>query len=201
VAKAQQNDITEMLAAWADGNQDALDRLIAVLYPEFRRIARQHLGRRPGESLESAALANEVYLKLIGAGTIQCESRTHFLALCAQMSRRILVDHARRRRSAKRGGGALQVPLDEIPDVINAEQLQAEAGGIEVVALDRALEALAAIDGRKSRLVELRYFGGLSVEEAAEVLGVSKETAKRDWRMARAWLYAELAGEQKPSKT
>jgi len=201
VAKAQQNDITEMLAAWADGNQDALDRLIAVLYPEFRRIARQHLGRRPGESLESAALANEVYLKLIGAGTIQCESRTHFLALCAQMSRRILVDHARRRRSAKRGGGALQVPLDEIPDVINAEQLQAEAGGIEVVALDRALEALAAIDGRKSRLVELRYFGGLSVEEAAGVLGVSKETAKRDWRMARAWLYAELAGEQKPSKT
>jgi RNA polymerase sigma factor (TIGR02999 family) len=194
VAKVEQNDITKMLAAWAEGNQDALDRLISVLYPEFRRIARQHLGRRPGESLESAALANEVYLKLIGAGTIQCESRTHFLALCAQMSRRILVDHARRRRSAKRGGDALQVPLDE-------ELLQAEAGGIEVVALDRALEALAAIDRRKSRLVELRYFGGLSVEEAAGVLGVSKETAKRDWRMARAWLYAELAGEQKPIKT
>jgi RNA polymerase sigma factor (TIGR02999 family) len=132
-----------------------------------------------------------VYLKLIRAGTIQCESRTHFLAICAQMSRRILVDHARRRRSGKRGGDALQVPLDE-------ELLQAEAGGIEVVALDRALEALATIDGRKSRLVELRYFGGLSVEEAAEVLGISKETAKRDWKAARAWLYAELAGEQRP---
>jgi RNA polymerase sigma factor (TIGR02999 family) len=193
VAKVEQNDIIKMLAAWAEGNEDALDRQISVLYPELRRIARQHLGRRPGESLESAALANEVYLKLIGAGTIQCESRTHFLALCAQMSRRLLVDHARRGRSAKRGGDALQVPLDE-------ELLQAEAGGIEVVALDRALEALAAIDGRKSRLVELRYFGGLSVEEAAGVLGVSKETAKRAWRMARAWLYAELAGEQKPIK-
>ena len=194
MAKVEPNEITEMLAAWADGDTGALDRLIPVGYPEVRRIARQYLGRRPGGSLESAALANEVYLKLIGAGTIQCESRAHFLALCAQMSRRILVDHARRRRSAKRGGDALQVPLDE-------ELLQAEAGGIEMVALDRALEALATIDARKSRLVELRYFGGLSVEEAAEVLGVSKETAKRDWKMARAWLYAELAGEQKPIKT
>jgi RNA polymerase sigma factor (TIGR02999 family) len=189
----EQNDITAMLAAWADGNEDALDGLIAVLYPEFRRIARQHLGRRAGDSLESAALANEVYLKLVSAGTIQCESRAHFLALCAQMSRRILVDHARRRRSAKRGGDALQVPLDEA-------LLQVEAGGIDVVALDRALETLATIDGRKSRLVQLRYFGGLSVEEAAEVLGVSPETAKRDWKLARAWLHAELVGEQKPLK-
>jgi RNA polymerase sigma factor (TIGR02999 family) len=194
VAKIEQNDITGMLAAWAAGSEGALDRLIPVVYPEVRRIARRYLGRRPGESLESAALANEVYLKLIGAGTIQCESRTHFLALCAQMSRRILVDHARKRRSAKRGGDALQVPLDEA-------LLQAEACGIDVVALDRALEALAAIDGRKSRLVELRYFGGLSVEEAADVLEVSKETAKRDWKMARAWLYAELTGEQKPIET
>jgi RNA polymerase sigma factor (TIGR02999 family) len=194
VAKIEQNDITGMLAAWAAGSEGALDRLIPVVYPEVRRIARRYLGRRPGESLESAALANEVYLKLIGAGTIQCESRTHFLALCAQMSRRILVDHARRRRSAKRGGDALQVPLDEA-------LLQAEACGIDVVELDRALEALAAIDGRKSRLVELRYFGGLSVEEAADVLEVSKETAKRDWKMARAWLYAELTGEQKPIET
>jgi RNA polymerase sigma factor (TIGR02999 family) len=190
VAKLERNDITGMLAEWADGQEGALDRLMAVLYPELRRIARQHVGRRAGDSLESAGLANEVYLKLINAGTIHCESRAHFLALCAQMSRRILVDHARRRRSAKRGGDALQVPLDE-------DLLQAEAGGIEVVALDRALEALAVIDGRKSRLVELRYFGGLSVEEAAGVLGVSKETAKRDWRMARAWLYAELAGDEK----
>lgn len=186
VAKLEQTDITATLAAWAGGDKDALDRVIPVLYPEFRRIARQHLGRHPGESLESAALANEVYLKLMGAGTIQCESRAHFLALCAQMSRRILVDHARRRRSAKRGGDAVQVPLDEV-------LIQVESNGIEVIALDRALEALAAIDSRKSRLVLLRYFGGLSVEEAAAVLGVSPETAKRDWKMARAWLYAELA--------
>ena len=189
MADVEQNDITQVLAAWADGNQDALDRLMPVLYPEFRRIARQCLGRRPGDSLESAALANEVYLKLTTAGTIRCESRTHFLALCAQMSRRILIDHARRRRSAKRGGDAVQVPLDDV-------LVQVEAGGIEVVALDRALETLATVDRRKSRLVELRYFGGLTVEEAAAVLGVSPETAKRDWKMARAWLYAELSGEK-----
>ena len=180
-----------MLEAWNCGDKDALDHLMSLVYPEFRRIARQHLGRRPGESLESAALANEVYLKLTNAGRIRCENRTHFLALCAQMIRRILVDHARRSRSAKRGGDALQVPLDEM-------LMQVEAGGIEVVALNRALEALAQIDGRKSRVVELRYFGGLSLEETAEVLGVSFETAKRDWKMARAWLYSQLAGEQKP---
>jgi RNA polymerase sigma factor (TIGR02999 family) len=194
VANLEPNDITGMLAAWNGGNKDALDRLMSLVYPEFRRLARRYLGCRAGESLESAALANEVYLKLTNAGRIQCENRTHFLALCAQMSRRILVDHARRRRSAKRGGDALQVPLDEM-------LLQVEAGGIEVVALDIALQSLAQIDSRKSRVVGLRYFGGLSLEEAAEVLGVSSETAKRDWKMARAWLYAELTGKQKTTKT
>jgi RNA polymerase sigma factor (TIGR02999 family) len=193
VTKSEPNDITGILAAWNGGDKDALDGLMSLVYPEFRRIARQHLGRRTGDSLESAALANEVYLKLISAGRIQCENRTHFLALCAQMIRRILVDHARRRRSAKRGGDALQVPLDEM-------MLQVEARGIEVLALDRALQSLAQIDGRKSRVVELRYFGGLSLEETAEVLGVSSETAKRDWKMARAWLYTQLIGEQKPAK-
>lgn len=193
MANLEPNDITAMLAAWNGGSKDALDRLMSVVYPEFRRIARQYLGRRTGESLESAALANEVYLKLIRAGTIQCENRTHFLALCAQMIRRILVDHARRRRSAKRGGDAAQVPLDEV-------LLQVEACGIEVVALDSALQTLAQIDGRKSRLVELRYFAGLSLEETAEVLGVSPETAKRDWKMARAWLYTRLAARQKPTR-
>jgi RNA polymerase sigma factor (TIGR02999 family) len=193
MANLERTDITAMLAAWNDGDKDALDRLMSLLYPEFRRIARQYLGRRAGESLESAALANEVYLKLISAGTIQCENRTHFLVICAQMIRRILVDHARRRRSAKRGGDALQVPLDEL-------LVQVEASGIEVVALDRALESLAQIDGRKSRVVELRYFGGLSLEETAEVLGVSPETAKRDWKMARAWLYTQLTDKQKPTE-
>jgi RNA polymerase sigma factor (TIGR02999 family) len=193
VVNLEPNDITGMLAAWNGGDKDALDRLTSLLYPEFRRIARQNLGRRAGESLESGALANEVYLKLKSAGTIQCESRTHFLALCAQMIRRIWVDHARRRRSAKRGGDALRVPLDEA-------MLEVEACGIDVVALDSALQSLAKIDGRKSRVVELRYFGGLSLEETAEVVGVSTETAKRDWKMARAWLYTHLTGKRKPTK-
>ena len=145
--------------------------------------------RRAGESLESAALANEAYLKLVRAGGIRCENRVHFLALCSQIIRRTLVDHARRRGFAKRGGDVLRVPLDEV-------LLTAQARGIEVLALDEALEALARIDGRKSRVVELRYFGGLDIEETAEVLGVSVGTAKRDWRMARAWLLPELTGKQ-----
>lgn len=178
-----------MLAAWNNGDPDALHRLMDLVYPEMRRIARQYLERRrAGESLESAALANEAYLKLVRAGGIRCENRAHFLALCSQIVRRILVDHARRRGFAKRGGRALRVPLEEV-------SLAAEARGIEVLALDKALDALAGMDPRKSRVVELRYFGGLSIEETAEVLGVSIDTAKRDWRMARAWLIAELTGE------
>ena len=194
MVNAEQNDITAILAAWADGDKDALDRLSTLLYPEFRRIARQYLGRRTGDSLESAALANEVYLRLTSAGKIRCEDRTHFLALCAQMVRHILVDHARRRRSGKRGGDALHVPLDEV-------LLEVEMGGIEIIALDSALHSLTKMDARKSRVVELRWFGGLSLEEAAEILGVSVETAKRDWKMARAWLYTQLAGERKPTKS
>jgi RNA polymerase sigma factor (TIGR02999 family) len=185
-----QHDITEMLVAWKGGDMDALDRLTDLVYPELRRIARRNLERRrAGDSLESAALANEAYLKLVRAGGIGCENRVHFLALCSQIMRRILVDHARRRGFAKRGGKALRVPLDEV-------LLVAQAHGIEVLALDEALDALARIDNRKSRVVELRYFGGLSIEETAEVLGISVDTVKRDWRMARAWLMAELAGKQ-----
>jgi len=183
-----EHDITGMLAAWNEGDANALDRLIDLVYPELRRIARRHLElRRPGESLESAALANEAYLKLLRAGGIRCENRAHFLALCSQIIRRILVDHSRKRRFAKRGGHARRMPLDEV-------LLVAEARGIEVLALNEGLDALARIDGRKSRVVELRYFGGLSIEETAGVLGVSVDTAKRDWRMARAWLIAELTG-------
>jgi len=190
VANPGPPDITAMLAAWNGGDRDALDRLTDIVYPELRRIARQHLERRrAGESLESAALANEAYLKLVRAGGIRCENRAHFLALCAQIMRRILVDHVRRRGFVKRGGNALRVPLDEV-------LLVAQARGIEVLALDEALDALARIDRRKSRVVELRYFGGLNIEEAAEVLGVSMDTAKRDWRMARAWLIGELTGKQ-----
>ena len=188
-------DITGMLAAWNQGDAGALDRLMELVYPEFRRIARQYLNRRRGsESLESAALANEAYLKLVRAGEIRCENRSHFLALCSQITRRILVDHARRRNFAKRGGKALRVSLDEISPI-------AETRPIEVLALDGALDSLARIDGRKSRVVELRYFGGLTIEETAEALGVSIDTAKRDWRMARAWLIAELTREQAGRQT
>jgi RNA polymerase sigma-70 factor (ECF subfamily) len=187
-------DITGMLAAWNGGDRDALDRLIELVYPQLRRIAHRHIEHRAGGSVESATLANEAYLKLVRAGGIRCESRVHFLALCSQIMRRILVDHARRRGYAKRGGNALRVPLDEV-------LLASQARGIEVLALDEALDALSRIDGRKSRLVELRYFGGLKIEEAAEVLGVSVDTAKRDWRMARAWLLAELTRTQDSAKS
>ncbi len=179
-------DITELLAAWNDGEADALDRLMELIYPKVRRIAHQQLGHRhAGNTLESAALANEPYLKLVRAGTIRCQNRAHFLALCAQIMRRILVDHARRRGFAKRGGQAVSVTLDEA-------LAPAKGRRIEVLALDEALEALGRIDRRKSRVVELRYFGGLNIDETAEVLGVSVDTVKRDWRMARAWLLAEL---------
>ena len=185
-----QQDITAMLAAWKAGDTGALDRLTDLVYPELRQIARRNLERRrAGDSLESAALANEAYLKLVGAGGIRCENRAHFLALCSQIMRRILVDYARHRGYAKRGGYAPHVPLDEV-------LLVAEARGIEVLALNEALDALARIDDRKSRVVELRYFGGLNNEETAEVLEVSVDTVKRDFRMARAWLLAELTEKQ-----
>jgi RNA polymerase sigma-70 factor (ECF subfamily) len=182
-------DITSVLAAWNNGDANALDRLMSLVYPELRRIARQHLDRRRGEeSLESAALANEAYLKLVGAGGIRCENRAHFLALCSQITRRILVDYARKRESAKRGGDRMRVSLDEALVV-------GDARAVELLELDEALTTLARIDARKSRVVELRHFGGLSNEETADVLGVSVDTVKRDWRMARAWLITELIGQ------
>jgi RNA polymerase sigma factor (TIGR02999 family) len=186
VTKPDERDLTGMLAAWMDGDADALKRLVELVYPELLRIAHGHLGRRrSGESVESAALANEAYLKLVRAGAIRCENRVHFLALCSQIMRRILVDHARKRGYAKRGGDALHMALDEAV-------LAARTRGIEVLALDEALDALGRTDRRKCRVVELRYFGGLTIEETAAVLRVSVDTVKRDWRMAKAWLLAEL---------
>ena len=183
-------DISGLLAAWGNGDEEALGRLMPLVYPELRRIARQHLARsRPGHTLESAALANEAYLKLVRAGGVRCENRVHFLALCSQIVRRLLVDHARRRGYAKRGGNAVHVPLDDV-------LLGVGARGIELVALDEALGALSKIDARKGRVVELRYFGGLSLEETAEILGISPETAKRDWKMAKTWLFGELTAEK-----
>ncbi len=190
MAKWEDADLTAMLNAWKAGDSAALDRLVALVYPELRRIARGQLRRRrPGDSIGSVGLANEAYLKLVRAGTIACENRVHFLALCAQVMRRILVDHARERDSAKRGGGITKVPTEEA-------LLPAPGHGVELLQLDQALEALARIDLRKSRLVELRYFGGLTIDEAAAVLQVSPGAAKRDWLLAKAWLLAELSGSE-----
>src|SRR5215469_7692538 len=183
-------DISGLIAAWGNGDEEALNRVVPLLYPGLRRIARQHLARRPaGHTLDSAGLANEAYLKLIRAGGIRVQNRVHFLALCSQIMRRILVDHARDRGYAKRGGNAVRVPLDDV-------LLVAPARGIGLLALDKALDSLFKIDARKGRVVELRYFGGLSVEETAEFLRISRETVKRDWRVAKAWLLGELTGKQ-----
>jgi RNA polymerase sigma factor (TIGR02999 family) len=178
-------DISGLLAAWGEGDQQALSHLIPVVYPELRRIARRHLDRHD-QTLESAALVNEAYLKLCRAGGIQCESRIHFFALCAQIIRRLLVDHARNRGYAKRGGDAVRVPLEE-------DLLGSRGRGVEVLALDDALASLAMIDPRKARVVELRFFGGLTTEEIGEILQVSPETVLRDWKMAKSWLLRQLA--------
>lgn len=179
-------DITGLLAAWSRGDEAALNDLVPLVYDDIRGIARRHLRRQStGHMVQSGTLAHEAYVKLIQARGIRCHNRAHFFALCSQMIRRILVDHARKQRSAKRGG-PLQVPLDEA-------LLGSKARGIEVEALDDALTALSKIDARKGRVVELRFFGGLSVEETAEVLEISAETLTRDWRMAKTWLFREIS--------
>ena len=178
-------EISAVLAAWSNGDEEALKKLVPAVYPELRRIARQHMRRQPaGHTLESAALANEAYLKLFRARGVRCEHRTHFFALCAQIMRRILVDHARNEGSAKRGGNAIQVSLDKF--------VGTRSRPVDVVALDDALVALSQIDPRKGRVVELRHFGGLTAEETAEVLRVSTDTVLRDWKMAKVWLLREL---------
>lgn len=181
-------DVSALIEAWSNGDQAALNDLIPEVYPELRRVARQYLGRRASQhTLDSGALINEVYLKLVHARGLRCESRAHFFATCAQIIRRILVDHARSRQYAKRGGDIIQVSLDEA-------LLGTRAREVEILALDDALTSLAKLDVRKSQVVELRYFGGLSVEETAEVLRISAETVYRDWRMAKTWLHRELTG-------
>jgi RNA polymerase sigma-70 factor (ECF subfamily) len=187
-------DISVLIAAWGRGDEGALNELIPLVYPEVRRIARRHLAHwQPGNTLESAALANEAYLKLVRAGSVPCENRMHFLALCSQIIRRILVDHARNRGYAKRGGDALHVTLDE-------GLIPAKTRAVSVVALDEALSSLLGFDPRKARVVELRYFGGLSVEETAEVMGISPETTKRDWKLAKVWLFGELTAQSKRTR-
>ncbi len=178
-------DITGRLEAWSKGDQRALSDVIPLVYDDLRLIARKHLGRASAPSVQSGTLAHEAYLKLVNARGIRCNNRAHFFALCSQMIRRILVDHARKRQTAKRGEG-LQIPLNEA-------LLGSRARGIELEALDEALTALSKLDARKGRVVELRFFGGLSLEETAEVLEISEETVTRDWRTAKTWLFRELS--------
>lgn len=177
-----------MLAAWSRGDEKALKDVMPLVYGDLRLIARRHLGRVPAQGVQSGTLAHEAYLKLIHARGIRCNNRAHFFALCSQMIRRILVDHARKHGSAKRGG-AMQVPLHVSLD---EALLGSKARGVQLEALDEALTALSKIDPRKGRVVELRFFGGLSVAETAEVLEISEETVARDWRVAKTWLFREL---------
>jgi RNA polymerase sigma factor (TIGR02999 family) len=179
---------TQLLRAWAGGDQAALDQLTPHVYQELRRIAGRFMQNEPqGQSIQATALVHEAYLKLIDVHNVDWQHRAHFFAVAAQIMRRILLDRARSRVAAKRGGNAARINLDELPDV------STERAG-ELIALDDALDALAGIDPRKARVVELRFFGGLTVEETAAILKVSPDTVMRDWSMARAWLLSELSG-------
>jgi RNA polymerase sigma factor (TIGR02999 family) len=177
--------VTGLLLAWRGGDEAALEQLVPLVHEELHRIARGCMrGERAGHSLQATALVNEAYLRLIGAQQVDWQNRVHFLAVSARLMRRILVDFARSKRYQKRGGGAQAVSLDEALVVVEP--------GKDLVALDDALEALAKMDERKARVVEMRFFGGLTVEETASALGVSPDTVMRDWRIAKAWLLREL---------
>lgn len=183
------HEVTELLLAWNRGDEVALEKLIPLVHDELRRLAHRYMGgERPGHTLQTTALVNEAYLRLIDSSRVQWQNRAHFFALSAQLMRRVLVDFARARNYQKRGGDAVQVSLNEA--VAGSTERSAD-----LVALDDALTALAETDERASRVVELRFFGGLSIEETAEALKVSPKTVKRDWEWAKAWLLRELSGE------
>jgi RNA polymerase sigma-70 factor (ECF subfamily) len=186
MAASSSHEITQLLVAWGAGEQDALQKLTPLVYAELHRLAQHYMaGERTGHTLQSTALVNEAYMHLVDSSHVRWQNRAHFFAISAQLMRRILVDSARSRKYAKRGGQAPRLSLDEA-------LLVPEERGADLVALDDAMSALAAVDLRKSRVVELRFFGGLSVEETAEVLKVSPETVMRDWRLAKVWLRREL---------
>jgi RNA polymerase sigma factor (TIGR02999 family) len=183
---SQPNDVTQLLVAWSNGNQAARDQLMSVVYEELHRLARRYMSREsPGHTLQTSALVNEAFLRLVDQKSVQWQNRAHFYGIAAQMMRRILVDYARGRTYAKRGGGAPTVTLDE--GLIVSDQRSAE-----VVAVHEALEQLMKLDPRKGQIVELRFFGGLSIEETASVLDVSPGTVMRDWTLAKAWLHREM---------
>lgn len=185
--KTSPQQITQLLIAWGNGDRTALEELLPLVYDELHRLARQYMRHeRPGITLQTSALVNEAYVRLVDQKNVEWQDRAHFFAIAAQLMRRILVDHARKRSSQKRAGGVQRVTLDETL-VVSDER------AAEVVALDDALVNLADIDERKSKIVELRFFAGLSIEETAEVLAVSPGTVMRDWTLAKAWLRRAIA--------
>lgn len=178
--------VTALLRAWSNGDAQALDELVPLVYYELRRTARHYMNvERSGHTLGPTALVHETFLRLLEGTAVEWQNRDHFFAVCAKIMRRILVDAARARATAKRGGSARRVSIEDIPEPVLEK-------GIDLIALDDALNALASFDSRKAKVVELRYFGGLSVEETAKLLKISPETAMRDWKLAKAWLLREL---------
>ncbi|HEY3135308.1 MAG TPA: sigma-70 family RNA polymerase sigma factor [Blastocatellia bacterium] len=187
MATLSQNDITGLLLKWGSGNKAAMDELIPLVYKELRRLAHQYMRQeRAGNTLQTSALINEAYIRLVDYNKMRWQDRAHFFAVAAQAMRRILVERARSRRRQKRGGAAQRVSLDEAADL-------ADQRAADIIALDDALTDLCAIAPRKGQIVELRYFGGLNIEETAEVLGVSSPTVQREWRAAKAWLYRAIS--------
>jgi len=192
VAEVPAHEVTRLLQAWSEGDEGALQELMPLVYTELHRLARRYMaGERSGHTLQTSALVNEAYLRLVDVKKVNWQNRAHFFGVSAQLMRRILVDFARSRRSLKRGGEAPTVSLEE-------GFIVSSGRGADVVALDDALKTLAAMDPRRSRVVELRFFGGLSAEEAAEVLKVSAETVMHDWKLAKVWLLRELSMDNQP---
>ncbi|HET9531159.1 MAG TPA: sigma-70 family RNA polymerase sigma factor [Blastocatellia bacterium] len=182
------NEVTDLLVEWSNGSKEALDRLAPLVYDELRRLASYYMQhQQSGHTLQATALVNEAFLRLIDIKNVRWKDRAHFFAVAAKAMRHILIDHARGRQRQKRGGGARTVSLDETATI---DEEQAD----QMVELDDALKSLAAIDQRKGQIVELRFFGGLSLDETAEVLGISSPTVQREWRLAKAWIYRQLNG-------
>lgn len=191
MAESPPSRVTHLLLAWGRGEEAALEGLIPVVHAELRRIARRYMGgERRGHTLQATALVNEAYLRLVDSARVKWQNRVHFFAISAQLMRRVLVDHARSRGYQKRGGAAHKVTIDE--GLIGPGE-----SGQDLIALDDALKALSEVDERKSKVIELRFFGGLSVEETAGVLKVSQDTVLRDWRLAKSWLRREMARDGK----
>jgi len=186
MASMKKEEITGLLVSWGEGDRDALDRLIPLVTTELRRLARRYLDRESaGHTLQPTALVNELYLRLVDRRKVSWQNRAHFFGFAAQTMRRILVDHARSQRAKKRGSGARKVALDDALGLVKEPN-------VDLIALDDALNTLAAMDERQSRIIELRFFAGLTLEETSEVLSISEATVSRDWASAKAWLYREL---------